>query len=165
MSGARRQVELHTDGACSGNPGKGGYGVVLKSGTHRKELSGGFRLTTNNRMELMAAIVGLEQLKFPCKVDLFSDSEYVVKGFTEGRVMRWRDKGWKRDRNKPVVNVDSWQRLLALVEKHEVAFHWVRGHSGDPENERCDELAVAAYQSGELGIDAEYEATHGPPPA
>jgi ribonuclease HI len=162
---ARRQVELHTDGACSGNPGKGGYGVVLKAGQHRKELSGGFRLTTNNRMELMAAIVGLEELKYPCKVDLFSDSEYVVKGFSEGRAVRWRSNAWKRDRNKPVVNVDLWQRLLTLVEAHAVTFRWVRGHSGDPENERCDELAVLAYQNGELGIDAVYEALAASSPA
>jgi ribonuclease HI len=158
MSPPRRRVELHTDGACSGNPGKGGYGVVLKTGQHRKELSGGFRLTTNNRMELMAAIVGLEELKYPCQVDLFSDSEYVVKGFSEGRVARWRAKGWKRERNKPVINVDLWQRLILLVETHSVDFHWVRGHSGDPENERCDELAVLAYQTGELRIDEPYEA-------
>jgi ribonuclease HI len=158
MSPPRRRVELHTDGACSGNPGKGGYGIVLKMGQHRKELSGGFRLTTNNRMELMAAIVGLEELKYPCRVDLFSDSEYVVKGFSEGRVERWRARGWKRERNKPVINVDLWQRLIALVETHSVDFHWVRGHSGDPENERCDELAVLAYQTGELRIDEPYEA-------
>jgi ribonuclease HI len=158
VSEARRKVELHTDGACSGNPGKGGYGLVLKAGAHRKELSGGVRMTTNNRMELMAAIVGLEGLKYPCQVELFSDSEYVVKGFTEGRALRWKANGWKRERNKPVVNVDLWQRLLALVEQHDVRFHWVRGHSGDVENERCDELAVAAYQTGELGIDAVYEA-------
>jgi ribonuclease HI len=164
MSPPRRRVELHTDGACSGNPGKGGYGVVLKTGQHRKELSGGFRLTTNNRMELMAAIVGLEELKYPCQVDLFSDSEYVVKGFSEGRVARWRAKGWKRERNKPVINVDLWQRLILLVETHSVDFHWVRGHSGDPENERCDELAVLAYQTGELRIDEPYEALAAAPP-
>jgi ribonuclease HI len=165
MNAPRRRVELHTDGACSGNPGKGGYGVVLKAGQHRKELSGGFRLTTNNRMELMAAIVGLEELKYPCIVELFSDSEYVVKGFTEGRVERWRARGWKRERNKPVVNVDLWQRLAALVATHSVTFHWVRGHSGDPENERCDELAVLASQGGDLRIDEPYEALAAAGPA
>jgi len=159
MTSPRRTVQLYTDGACSGNPGPGGYGVVLKAGQHRKELSGGFRLTTNNRMELLAPIVGFEELKYPCKVELFSDSEYVLKGFTDKRVERWRANGWKRERNKPVVNVDLWQRLTTLIEKHEVSFHWVRGHSGDPENERCDELAVAAYQpGGDLRIDDVYEA-------
>ena len=153
-----KNVEIYTDGACIGNPGPGGYGTILRHGATEKELAEGFRLTTNNRMELMAAIVGLEALKGRRAVDLHSDSEYVVKGIAEGRAERWEAKGWKRDRNKPVVNVDLWRRLLALTRLHEVRFHWVRGHAGHPENERCDELAVAAYQNGELALDAEYEA-------
>lgn len=154
---ARPRVSLYTDGACSGNPGRGGYGAVLVRGPHRKELSGGFRLTTNNRMELYAAIVGLEALKVPCEVDLWSDSEYVVKGFSEGRVRAWQRRGWKRERNKPVINLDLWQRLVALVDRHEVRFHWVKGHAGHPENERADELAVLASQAPDLAVDVEYE--------
>jgi len=104
-----------------------------------------------------AAIVGLEALKVPCEVDLWSDSEYVVKGFSEGRVRAWQRRGWKRERNKPVINLDLWQRLVALVDRHEVRFHWVKGHAGHPENERADELAVLASQAPDLAVDVEYE--------
>ncbi len=152
----KKFVEIFTDGACSGNPGNGGYGVVLKYGDARKELSAGYRLTTNNRMELLAAITGLEALKMPCRVDLYSDSKYLVDSVTKGWVYGWQKKGWKKSDNKPALNVDLWQRLLALLQIHEVNFIWVKGHAGNPENERCDELAVLAGTSENLLVDDNY---------
>ena len=131
-----KKVEIFTDGACSGNPGPGGYGVVLRCGEHIKELSGGERETTNNRMELTGVIRGLEALKYPCEVTLTTDSRYVVDSVTKGWVY-----GWKSDK-KPALNVDLWEKLLPLLEKHKVEFVWVKGHAGHPENERCDRLAV-----------------------
>lgn len=137
-------VTIYTDGACLGNPGPGGYAAVILEGGKRREISGGFRLTTNNRMELLAAIRALQSLKQPSRVVLYSDSQYLVKNYNGGSVKRWKDKGWMRDRKNPAKNKDLWQELLLQVEVHDVAFDWVEGHSGDKENERCDRLSVAA---------------------
>lgn len=142
-------VDIFTDGSARGNPGPGGYGAILRyvdsAGTvHEKELSQGFEATTNNRMELLAAIVALEALKRPCDVTLYSDSQYLVKAFNDRWVDGWLRRGWKNAKKEPVKNVDLWQRLLAAKEPHAVTFEWVRGHAGHPENERCDELATSA---------------------
>ena len=137
-----KAVEIFTDGACSGSPGPGGYGVVLRYGQAVKELSGGEHETTNNRMELTGVIVGLSALKEPCKVTLTTDSKYVVDSITKGWVYGWKKKGWIKSDKKPALNVDLWEQLLPLLEKHEVTFVWVKGHAGHPENERCDRLAV-----------------------
>mgnify|MGYP002715495114 CR=1 FL=1 len=137
-----KRVEIFTDGACSGNPGPGGYGVVLRFGTIEKELSGGEPSTTNNRMELLGVISGLSALKEPCEVILTTDSKYVVDSVTKGWVYGWRKKGWIKSDKKPALNVDLWERLLPLLEKHKVTFNWVKGHAGHAENERCDKLAV-----------------------
>ncbi|MGF1583251.1 MAG: ribonuclease HI [Gemmataceae bacterium] len=153
----RKQVEIYTDGAAVPNPGSGGYGVVLKFGKHRKELSGGFLHTTNNRMELMAAIVGLEALKETCKVTLYSDSQYLVNSMSQGNVVRWKTRGWRLLSNgKYVKNPDLWERLLAACEDQEVRFVWVRGHSGNVENERCDRLALVALRGTSLDEDVGY---------
>ena len=138
-----KEVTIYTDGACSGNPGPGGYGVVLRFGTVEKELSGGEANTTNNRMELMGVIAGLSALKEPCAVTLTTDSRYVVDSITKGWVYGWKRKGWIKSDKKPALNVDLWEQLLPLLERHRVEFVWVRGHAGHPENERCDALAVA----------------------
>ncbi|MDD5886740.1 MAG: ribonuclease HI [Oscillospiraceae bacterium] len=140
------QVELFTDGACSGNPGPGGYGAILRSMGSEKELSGGEPNTTNNRMELTAVIVGLQALKRPCSVDIYSDSQYFVNGITKGWAENWKARGWKKADGKPALNADLWETLLQELSRHEVRIHWVRGHAGHPENERCDALAVAASQ-------------------
>lgn len=157
MTQPLKPVTIYTDGACSPNPGSGGYGVVLLYGEHRKELSGGYRLTTNNRMEMMAAIVGLQALKTKCAVTLYSDSKYVVDAIMQGWAVRWRAKGWKRTQTKSPVNADLWKQLLSLCEQHQVEFRWVKGHSGNVENERCDRLAVAAAQQPDLPVDEGYE--------
>ena len=141
-----KQVEIFTDGACSGNPGAGGWGAILRYGTHEKELSGAEALTTNNRMELTAVIQALRALKTPCEVQLTTDSRYVVDAITKGWVYGWQKKGWIRGKNEPVKNVDLWQQLLPLLKIHQVTFHWVRGHQGHPENERCDRLAVLSIE-------------------
>jgi ribonuclease HI len=138
-------VVIYTDGACSGNPGPGGWGAILISGRHRKEISGGEPLTTNNRMELMAAISALEALKKPSHVDLHTDSEYVKKGISEW-IHGWKQRGWKTADKKPVKNVELWQRLDTARARHEVHWHWVRGHAGHAENERADELAREGMQ-------------------
>ncbi len=138
----KKQVDIFTDGACSGNPGPGGWGAVLRFGEHEKELSGGEAQTTNNRMELTAVISALDALKEPCKVRLFSDSKYIVDAVNLGWARKWRANGWKRGKNEPALNPDLWGKLLALLETHEVEFIWVKGHAGHPENERCDRLAV-----------------------
>jgi ribonuclease HI len=151
-----KRVTIYTDGACIGNPGPGGYGVVLVYQGHRKELSGGYRNTTNNRMEIMAAIAGLEALKEECKVTLYSDSEYLVNAMSRGWAQRWRANGWKRTRREKAVNPDLWERLLQLCEHHEVRFNWVKGHAGTPENIRCDELAMQAAQQPDLSDDEGY---------
>lgn len=153
-----KTVTIYTDGACSGNPGPGGYGTVLLYGEARKELSGGYRLTTNNRMEILAVIKGLEALKEPCIVMLYSDSRYVVDAIEKGWVAKWRQNGWMRNKKERAQNVDLWERMTALLEKHQVSFHWVKGHADNPENERCDELARMAIQSGSLLEDEMYMA-------
>lgn len=135
-----QHVEAFTDGACRGNPGPGGWGVVLRAGDHVKELSGGEPMTTNNRMELKAAIEALAALKRPCRVDLYTDSVYVRSGITEW-LPAWRARGWRTADKKPVKNKDLWEALAALAERHEVSWHWVKGHAGHPENERADRLA------------------------
>jgi len=140
-------VEIYSDGACSGNPGPGGYGTILRYGSTIKELSGYDPETTNNRMELLGAIAGLEALKRPCKVRLTTDSEYVKKGMTEW-LEGWIRRGWKTAGKKPVANRDLWERLHELNQQHEVEWVWVRGHAGHPENERCDELARNAIMGG-----------------
>ena len=139
----RPEVELFTDGACSGNPGPGGWGAILRMGGRERELSGGEPATTNNRMEMMAAIAGLEALQRPCKVALFTDSTYVKDGVTKW-IKGWKRNGWKTADKTPVKNIDLWQRLDAVHAQHQVVWHWVRGHSGHPENERADALARAA---------------------
>lgn len=138
----KKFVEIFTDGACSGNPGPGGYGVILRYNGHIKELSGGDSATTNNRMELTAVIMALDALKEPCKVTLTTDSQYVVNSVEKKWLYNWEKKNWIRSKNDPVPNTDLWKQLIPLLEKHEVKFVWVRGHNGHPENERCDELAV-----------------------
>jgi len=141
-----RNVIIYTDGACSGNPGPGGYGAVLLHKSHRKELSGGDPATTNNRMEMLAAIVALEALKEPCDVTLYSDSKYLVDAIQKGWAIRWRQNNWMRNKKDPALNPDLWERLLQLLQKHKVSFHWIKGHAGNPENERCDALARAAIE-------------------
>jgi len=149
-------VEIFTDGACSGNPGKGGYGAILKYGSKTKELSKGYKCTTNNRMELLAAITALETLKESCKVDLYSDSKYLVDSVNLGWIDKWKANGWKRSGKESAKNIDLLKRLLTQLERHEVSFIWVKGHDGHPENERCDFLAVSAYKSDELCEDTGY---------
>lgn len=150
------KVKIYTDGAARGNPdGPGGYGTVLeyvdtKGELHTKELSQGYKKTTNNRMELMAVIAGLEALNRPCEVELYSDSQYVVNAFNRHWIDGWIKKGWKRGKNEPVKNVDLWKRLLAAKEKHRVTFIWVKGHDGHLQNERCDALATGAADGKEL---------------
>ena len=146
MAAGRKTVLLYTDGACSGNPGPGGWGAVLVYGSARKELSGGEPSTTNNRMELTAAIRGLQALREPCHVVLTSDSRYLVDAVEKGWLDSWQRRGWKRGKNEPVLNVDLWQELLPLLRLHEVELVWVKGHAGHPENERCDRLAVAEWE-------------------
>lgn len=152
-----KSIVIYTDGACSGNPGAGGYGVVMLYGTARKELSGGYVKTTNNRMEVLAAIKGLEALKEPCAVKLYSDSKYVVDAIEKGWAKKWRSQGWMRNNKEKALNVDLWERLLALLEIHQVSFIWVKGHADNPENERCDQLARAAIQKNTLENDENYE--------
>jgi ribonuclease HI len=153
-----KEVMLYTDGACSGNPGPGGFGVVLLYGEHRKELCGGYRRTTNNRMELLAVIRGLEALRGRCGVTLYSDSKYVLDALTKGWARRWRANGWRRNKKgEPAVNPDLWGRLLDLCDGHEMRYQWVKGHAGDVENERCDELSTAALARPDLATDEEYE--------
>lgn len=137
------EVHIFTDGACSGNPGPGGYGVILRCEGREKELSGGEPMTTNNRMELMAAIVGLSALKYRCHVILMTDSKYLVDGIVNGWAENWRANGWIKSDKKPALNSDLWEKLLDLIKMHDVSLIWVKGHAGHPENERCDQLAVA----------------------
>ena len=152
-------IKLYTDGAARGNPdGPGGCGAVLeyvdtKGQLHIKELSQGYKKTTNNRMELMAVISGLEALNRPCQVDVYSDSKYVVDAFNQHWVDSWIKKNWKRGKNEPVKNVDLWKRLMAVKARHDVTFHWVKGHDGHPQNERCDELATTAADGNALIVD------------
>ena len=154
------QVKIYTDGAARGNPdGPGGYGAVLqyidtKGQLHERELSRGYKKTTNNRMELMAAIVALETLNRPCQVDLYSDSKYLVDAFNQHWVEGWLKRGWKNAKKEPVKNIDLWKRLLEAKKPHTVTFHWVKGHAGHPENERCDELATTAADGSNRLVDA-----------
>ncbi len=158
------KVTIFTDGSARANgTGPGGYGAVLRyvdpqGAVHEKELSAGYRLTTNNRMELMGAIAALEALNRPCDVDLYSDSSYVVKAFTEDWIGSWIRQNWRAGKKDPVRNRDLWERLLAAKAPHRVTFHWVRGHAGHPENERCDRLATSAADGADLRIDEVYEA-------
>lgn len=152
-----KKLDIYTDGACSGNPGAGGYGVVMLYKGARKELSQGYKTTTNNRMEVLAVIKGLEALKEPCEVTLYSDSKYVVDSITKGWVYNWKKKNWIKSDKKKALNVDLWERLLALLEKHNVEFVWVKGHAENVENERCDELARAAIAGGNLIEDKNYK--------
>ena len=140
------KVEIFTDGSCLGNPGPGGYGALLRYHGHEKALSEGFFLPTNNRMELLAAIVALETLKRPCNIVLTTDSQYVRQGITQW-IHNWKRRGWRKADKSPVVNVDLWQRLDAAITRHQIDWQWVKGHAGHPENERCDELARAAAES------------------
>jgi len=147
-----KEVILYTDGACSGNPGPGGYGVVLlysdsRGNVHRKEFSEGCTQTTNNRMEIMGVIKGLEALKAPCIVTLYSDSRYVVDAIEKGWAIRWRQNNWMRNKKEPALNVDLWEHLLGLLAHHQVTCHWVKGHADNPENERCDALARQAIET------------------
>lgn len=139
----KKTVYIFSDGACSGNPGPGGYGVILRFGDREKELSGGEPDTTNNRMELSGVIAGLEALKYPCKVFLQTDSRYVVDGIEKGWAKSWQRNNWIKSDKKPALNKDLWEKLLKLLEIHEVKFLWIKGHAGHEENERCDRLAVA----------------------
>ena len=152
-----KRVTIYTDGACIGNPGPGGYGAVILFGQYRKEISGGYRKTTNNRMEILAAIRALEALNEPCEVTLYSDSAYVVNAMEKGWAKRWRAQGWQRGKQGKAANPDLWEALLDLASTHRVSFKWVRGHSGNRENERCDELANKAARGETLRVDAGYE--------
>ncbi len=142
-----KTVEIFTDGACSGNPGPGGWGAILRYGGKEKELSGGETETTNNRMELTAAIMALRALKEPCKVILTTDSKYLSDGIGLGWAENWKKNGWRKADKKPALNVDLWEEILELFKKHDVTINWVKGHNGHSENERCDALAVAFYKN------------------
>ena len=139
-------VTLSTDGACSGNPGPGGWGCILEYQGHEKELSGGEKNTTNNRMELTGVIMGLSALKEPCIVELYSDSKYVLDALQKGWVYGWKKRGWVKSDKKPALNSDLWEQLLGLIAQHEVHYHWVKGHAENPKNNRCDELAVGEWK-------------------
>ena len=152
-----KSLDIYTDGACSGNPGPGGYGVVMLYKNQRKELSEGFKKTTNNRMEVLAVIKGLEALKIPCQVTLYSDSKYVVDAVTKGWVKKWKSNNWIKADKKKALNVDLWERLLALLDKHKVIFVWGKGHADNVENERCDFLARQAIAGGGLLDDEGFE--------
>ena len=141
-----KQVTIYTDGACSGNPGPGGWGAILMYGAHKRELSGGEADTTNNRMELTAVIEGLKKLKEPCIVELYSDSKYVIDALSKGWAWGWKKKGWVKSDKKPALNPDLWDVLLALTQKHELHYHWVKGHADNAYNNRCDAMAVAEWQ-------------------
>ena len=142
-----KKVEIYTDGACLGNPGIGGYGAILKYNGHKKEISGGYENTTNNRMEITAVIEALKLLKEPCDITIYSDSQYVCNAITKGWAKSWETKGWMRNKKEPALNADLWKKLLELIENHKVELVWVKGHAGHPENERCDALAVESAKS------------------
>ncbi|MGX5913706.1 ribonuclease HI [Aliidiomarina sp. Khilg15.8] len=152
-----KQVSIYTDGSCLGNPGPGGYGAILRYGKHEKELAAGFRLTTNNRMELMATVVALNTLKNSCEIDLYTDSEYVRQGITKW-IDGWKKKGWRTASRQAVKNKDLWQQLDTAIQRHTIRWHWVKGHSGHVENERCDVLARQAAEQGPHAEDHGYQA-------
>ncbi len=154
-----KSVVIYTDGACKGNPGPGAYGAVLISGQHRKEISAAYRLTTNNRMELLAAIAALELLTTPCRVELHSDSKYLVQAITQKWIDGWQKRGWVKSDKKPVKNQDLWRRLLGAMAPHQINWSWVKGHAGDKENERCDELANFAVAGDKLSEDEGFKPT------
>ena len=150
-----KKVDIYTDGSCLGNPGPGGWGAILRYGERERELSGAQAETTNNRMEIMAVIMALEALKEPCAVDIYTDSQYVRKAITDGWLANWQRNGWRTAAKKPVKNLDLWQRLLPLLNAHSLNFHWIRGHDGHPENERCDALARAQAECGKASEHAQ----------
>jgi len=151
------EVTIYTDGACTGNPGPGAYGAILLYKNFRKEISRGFRKTTNNRMELMALIAGLSSLQEKCRVTLYTDSKYVADSINQGWAVRWQAQGWKRTKRERALNPDLWEELLALLDEHQINIIWVKGHAGNPENERADALAVQTIKSKNLAIDDVYE--------
>lgn len=151
-----KTVTIFTDGACSGNPGPGGFGAVIIYGETRREISDGFKLTTNNRMEILAVIEALKILRQPCNVNLYSDSKYVVDAIKKGWLIKWQKNNWLRNKSQPVSNIDLWQNLLPLLQFHNVNFIWVKGHNDNQENERCDYLARSAINSPTLNIDFNY---------
>lgn len=155
-----QKVTIHTDGSCLGNPGPGGWAAVLKleGQDYRKEYAGGYRLTTNNRMEILAVVEALSQLQNPCEVELFTDSKYVCDSIEKRWVWSWQKRGWVKSDKKPALNVDLWQRLLPLLATHKVRMRWLKGHAGHPENERCDVLARAEASGGNLPPDVGYKA-------
>ncbi len=152
-----KKVSIYIDGACSGNPGPGGYGIVIEYNGTKVEKSGGFNNTTNNRMEIMAAIVALESLTEKCSVIVFSDSQYLVNAVMKGWVQRWKANGWMRNRKEEALNPDLWERMLRICGRHEVEFKWIRGHEGHEENERCDQLARKASMKTDLPVDTGYK--------
>ena len=156
-----KKVIIHTDGACKGNPGPGAYGAVLVCGKHRKEISAGYRLTTNNRMELRAAIAALELLSEPCEVELHSDSKYLVHAIKEKWIDGWQRRGWRTSDKQAVKNQDLWQELLAAMVPHKIHWHWVKGHAGHAENERCDQLANQAVAADRLSVDTGFDPARG----
>lgn len=156
-----KRVIIHTDGGCKGNPGPGGFGAVLVCGKHRMELSAGYRLTTNNRMELRAAIAALEALSEPCEVELHSDSKYLIDAISKNWIAGWKKRGWLTADKKPVKNQDLWLELLAAIQLHKIAWRWVKGHAGHTENERCDELANIAVAGRNLQEDSGFEISRG----
>lgn len=151
------EIKIYTDGACSGNPGPGGYGAILIYGERKKEISGGYRLTTNNRMELTAVIESLGELKKPCIITLYSDSKYIVDAINQGWLKKWMASGWVKSDKSPVKNVDLWKKLMHLLKPHRVTWVWVKGHSDNQYNALCDKLAVEASKSDSLKTDTEYE--------
>lgn len=153
-----KEITIYTDGYCKPNPGVGGYGAVLTYDEHENELMGGYRNTTNNRMELLAPIIALKALKEGCRVTVYSDSKYVVDAVSKGWAQKWRSKGWKRNRKERAINPDLWEQLLAEIERHDVEFRWVKGHAGHPGNERADRLSEEGARLPELLIDEVYEA-------
>lgn len=152
-----KRVIIHTDGGCKGNPGRGGFGAILVAGRHRKELSAGYRLTTNNRMELRAAIAALELLTEPCEVELHSDSRYLIDAVSKKWIAGWMKRGWRTSTNQPVKNQDLWLRLMEAMSPHKIDWRWVKGHAGHAENERCDELANIAMAGREFQEDVGFE--------
>jgi ribonuclease HI len=152
-----KKVTIYTDGSARGNPGPGGYGTVLLCGPHRKELSGGFRRTTNNRMEILAAIAGLKALTQRCEVSVYTDSKYLYNSMMKGWARSWRAKGWRKSNKEKALNADLWAQMLELCEQHAVTFFWVKGHAGNKENERCDTLCTAAACQSRLPADHVYE--------